>query len=423
VLPGLVRFVETERRRAGELLAVAEAAAEGEVFRARGDTRDTPQMPAWAGLGPRVVIFDPYPHAYAGAQHIDDLLARELPVHGWPVLTIVPGLGRFVDQLTRDGLPVEIVAAPRSLSHFGGSTTGRRAVGATLALPRYWWRLTRRLRQLRPAVAHIVDVRGMILAAVPARLAGARVVWHVHGAPSGLLGNRLAAWCADGIVVPSQWAARQLGGGWPHTPIEVVANAVDDAIRRASPVALVTEPVLVVLGRLHPNKGIDVLVRAATLLSPGQAGLRVLIAGDDDPGAPGERDRLEAMVAGTPLAGRVEFLGFRERVDELIARARVYVQPSRFEPQGLAILEAMAVGVPVVASGVGGVPEVVEDGVNGLLVPPDDPASLAAAIDRLLTDSALAERLRQAAFASVNGFDHSSQVLVARTIELYERLG
>ncbi len=378
--------------------------------------------PAKARLEPRVVIFDPYPHAYAGAQHIDHLLARELPGRGWPVLTIVPGPGRFVDHLERDALPVEVVAAPPSLSHFGGSTTGWRLVGAALALPGYWLRLTHRLRELQPAVAHIVDIRGMILAALPARLAGARVVWHVHGAPGGRLANRLGACCADGIVVPSQWAARQLGGGWPHTPIEVVANAVDDTIRRSTPAPLVGEPVLVVLGRLHPNKGIDVLLRAAALLLPAHAGLRVLIAGHDDPGARGERDRLEAMVAGTSLAGRAEFLGFRDRVEEVIARGRVYVQPSRFEPQGLAILEAMAVGVAVVATDVGGVPEVVVDGVNGLLVRPDDAASLATAIERLLTDSVLAERLRQAAFETVNRFDHSSQAMVAHTVALYERV-
>lgn len=337
------------------------------------------------------------------------------------MLTIVPGPGRFVARLELDGLPVEVVAAPPALSHFGGSTTGWKLAAAALALPGYWLHLTRRLRALRPAVAHVVDVRGMILAAVPARLVGARVVWHVHGTASGRAGNRLAACFAHAIAVPSRWAAGQVGTGWPHTPVVVVANAVDTPAR-ARPVDLVAEPVLVVLGRLHPNKGVDVLLRAAALLAPRHAGLQVLVAGDDDAGAPGERDRLKTMIAGSELARRVTFLGFADRADEVIARGRIYVQPSRYEPQGLAILEAMAVGVPVVASAVGGIPEVVADGVNGLLVAPDDPAALADAIERLLSDPALGDRLRLAAFESPCGGQHTADAMVAATAALYERL-
>ncbi len=381
-----------------------------------------PRVGARLGTRARVVIFDSYPNAYGGAQHVDHFLARELPGRGWPVLTIVPGPGRFVERLRRDGLAVEVVPAARPLSRFGGSTKGRRLAVAVVTLPWYWLRLTRRLREVRPSVAHIADLRGMVLAGVPARLAGARVVWHVHATVGSPGLNRLAACCAHVIAVPSRATARQVGGRWPHKRIEVVSNAIGEEARRSSPVDLVREPVLVTLGRLHPQKGLDVLLRAALLLQPRHAGLRVLIAGDEDLGGPRERDRLLALIDRTALAGRVEFLGFCERTAEIIARGRVYVQPSRQETQGLAILEAMAVGVPVVATDVGGVSEGVDDGVNGLLVAPDDPAAMAAAIDRLLTDPAIAERLRRAAFETVRGFKYSPEGALASTIALYERI-
>lgn len=396
-------------------------ASEAQAGVRRPDAASPPAGPARV-LRPRVVIFDAYPHVFAGAQHIDRLLARELPDQGWPVLIVVPGAGRFVEVLEREKLPVEVVQAPPSLSNFGGSTRGRRRVAAAASLPGYWLRLARRLRELQPSVVHIADVRGMVLAGVPGRLAGARVVWHVHGVPGGRGVNRFAACLAHAIVVPSRWEARQVGQVWPHRPIEVIVNAVSDQVRRSRPVDPIRAPVVVVLGRLHPHKGIDVLLRAASLLAPAHTGLQVLIAGADDPGSPAERELLQALADGAGLAGRVHFLGFRDRAEQVIARARIYVQPSRFEPQGLAILEAMAIGVPVVASEVGGVPEVVIDGVNGLLVPPDDPAALAGAIDRLLGDPTLAERLRQAAFQTMSGAQFSPGEMAARTVTLYERI-
>ena len=96
------------------------------------------------------------------------------------------------------------------------------------------------------------------------------------------------------------------------------------------------------------------------------------------------------------IGHRVVFTGRRDDVPAVTAALDVAVLPSYREAQGLSILEAMALGRPVVASNVGGIPEVIQDGVTGLLVPPHDPAALAAAIVRLLTDHPLADTLARA---------------------------
>ena len=145
-------------------------------------------------------------------------------------------------------------------------------------------------------------------------------------------------------------------------------------------------------GRLEPLKGADTLLEAANLLvaEQGFEDLVVLIAGDNSgdgamqPG--GERARLQRRAEEGPLAGRVRFLGAvrHERLPDFYALADVCVVPSRTESFGIVALEAQALGTPVVASAVGGLSEVVEDGVTGVLVQGRDPARWADAIAGLL---------------------------------------
>lgn len=102
---------------------------------------------------------------------------------------------------------------------------------------------------------------------------------------------------------------------------------------------------------------------------------------------------MRRLAAELGLAGRVHFLGQRDDVPDLLSALDLFVLPSHSEGVSLALLEAMAAGLPVIATAVGGLPEVVTDGDNGLLVPPEDPEALATALERLLEDPALAQRL------------------------------
>ncbi len=140
-------------------------------------------------------------------------------------------------------------------------------------------------------------------------------------------------------------------------------------------------PLLVCVGRMAPQKDHPTLLAALAQL-PREVEL-LLVGGD--PFGDGEQ-RLQAVVDDLALGGQVHFLGIRHDVPDLLAASDLFVLPSLWEGLGLVFLEAMAVGLPIVASNVSAVPEVVDDGRTGWLVPPADPAALAAAIQAALDD-------------------------------------
>jgi glycosyltransferase involved in cell wall biosynthesis len=159
--------------------------------------------------------------------------------------------------------------------------------------------------------------------------------------------------------------------------------------------------VLVFAGRLGPQKAVDVLLEAFA-----ESDAATLAIAGDGP----ERGALERRVAELGLDGRVRFLGSvpRETVLRLFRAADASVLPSAWENFPHTVVEALAVGCPVIATAVGGVPEVVRDGENGLLVVPNDAAGLAAAIRRFFSDAELRERLRTAAAGSVAGYSEQA---------------
>jgi len=151
-----------------------------------------------------------------------------------------------------------------------------------------------------------------------------------------------------------------------------------------------------VVARLEPEKGHRNLVAAmpAILRSAPDAWLAVVGEGS-------QADALRAQEATLDVASRVVFTGRRDDVVALTADLTIAVMPSLREAQGISILEAMALRRPVVATTVGGIPEVVTDGVDGLLVPPADPAALAKAVGRLIRDPELRARVGEAGYRTV----------------------
>ena len=164
----------------------------------------------------------------------------------------------------------------------------------------------------------------------------------------------------------------------------VIPTAVDAA---ATPQARHDSalPRMVMVGRLAAPKDPVTLVRALAAVRPPFA---ATIVGDGP-----DRGAVEAEVRAAGLEGAVDLAGERHDVPSLLADADVFVLSSRSEGAPLSVLEAMAAGLPVVASAVGGVPEIVADGATGLLVPPGDAAALATALEQVLADSALRRRL------------------------------
>jgi glycosyltransferase involved in cell wall biosynthesis len=166
-------------------------------------------------------------------------------------------------------------------------------------------------------------------------------------------------------------------------------------VRRADYATPPTATVVLALSRLHPKKGLDTLLTALATL-PAQGADYVLWLAGDGPDAAALRAQAQAL----GIAERVRFLGWRTDRGALLQAADICVLPSRYEPFGTVMLEAWAAGTPLVAAAAAGPAAFVQDGVNGLLVPIDDAAALAAAFARLRQDAALRQRLSQGGTAT-----------------------
>lgn len=208
-------------------------------------------------------------------------------------------------------------------------------------------------------------------------------------APMQIFLGRMTAGLAERVFAPSAATAAELVRDYGAREVAVVPNVTGGwAIE---PEGTAPEPPghLLFVGRLRIRKGVEVLLEALRQLPE----LRLRIAGDGE-----HRAALERRTAELGLGGRVEFLGrcTAGRVRGLLAGARALVVPSTYEGMPLVVLEAMEAGVPLVASRVSGIPEVVVDGETGWLVPPEDPEALASALAALAGDAEEAARRGEA---------------------------
>lgn len=258
------------------------------------------------------------------------------------------------------------------------------------------------IRREQPDLLHAHNPAAAGAAAVARRLAGRRdlpVVATFHGLVTGSAASavRLLRRAADVVVAVSPAAATELvGAGLPREHVATVLNAV--AVPRLRPRAEVRRDLglddaelVVTVGRYRAEKNQQLLIEAARLLAPERPRLRVLIVGIGD-----LEDELRARAREAGLAGVVTVTGLRSDPLDLAGAADVVTLTSTREALGLTLLEAMAAGTPVIGTAVGGIPDAVEDGRTGLLVPSGDAAALADALRRLLDDRGLAERLAAA---------------------------
>jgi glycosyltransferase involved in cell wall biosynthesis len=257
---------------------------------------------------------------------------------------------------------------------------------------------------------------------VPARLSGARVVWHVQALDPTARLNRWGARLAACVVVPTTSVVAKLPGLGRPADLRAVPNVVPDGVRSRPLSPLATAPVIVTTARLHPDKGLDLLLDALVVVRRSVPDARVRIVGGRQEGFESVGPDLAAQAGRLGVADAVDLVGFVAEPHELVRTARCYVQPARERTEilPLALLEAMAVGTPVVATDVGGVADVVRDGETGRLVPPEHVDALAAALLEVLTDDGLAERLRTAAAALVDEPRFHADGLVDAMAAAYE---
>jgi glycosyltransferase involved in cell wall biosynthesis len=178
------------------------------------------------------------------------------------------------------------------------------------------------------------------------------------------------------------------------------------------------KPYVFAAGSFIHKKGFDLLIRAFALVHDRYPGVDLILAGDGH-----EREACQKLAARLGLNGAATFLGRVDhaRVPALLNGAELFVLPSRKEPFGIVVLEAMAVGKPLVAARVGGVPEFITHGENGLLVEPESPPALAEGICTLLGDPALSRRLGERAYQSVRQ-DYTWPKIVEKYVRAYQEV-
>ncbi len=240
------------------------------------------------------------------------------------------------------------------------------------------------------------------------------------------LERRAARWChrlvaltdADrddhlrfGVGAPSQW--RVIHSGVDFTPLD--KRATDIMSVRTALGFGAQDLVVGTLGRLTAVKGQEDLVRALARLLPVVPAARLLLVGDGE-----HESALRRLAADLGVLSKIVFAGWRQDVGDVLRAVDIFALPSHNEGMGKALVEAMYLARPVVATNVGGIPELISDGIEGLLVPPRDPASLAAALQRLAEDADL--RLRLGNHAATKAKVYGSESMLRKLSALYEEL-
>jgi L-malate glycosyltransferase len=276
---------------------------------------------------------------------------------------------------------------------------------------------------------HATGVKGTLAARIAARLTGARTLLHVHDLndPGAVLGalQGLLARPTDAAVCVSQ-AVRDLASGRYHVRpdrVRVARNGIPlEALRQAGAGArsqvraeLDIEPggpVLAVIGRLHPVKGHRAALAMLPAIVRSCPRTQLLVIGDGP-----ERPACEALVRELGMSGHVRFLGKRGDVPRLLSAIDLVLMPSQSEGLGLAAIEALVAARPVIAFAVGGLPEVVVDGLNGRLVPAGDCEAFSKAVIETLHDSERRFSYARGAASSAKNFGVEAHV--QRLIDCY----
>ena len=348
-----------------------------------------------------------------GAERVVAQLATGLQAAGAENVVFLPerGEGWLAEQLRGSGVATETFHVDRPLS------------------PRCARSLTRAFRRHRITVAHSHEFSMAVYGAWAAWRAGIPHVITMHGGRyyAAHLRRRLAMRAAIALsgqtVAVSSLLARALRDDLSvaESRVQIIPNGVP--CRRPERVTLRKElrlpshaRLIVSVGNLYPVKGHVHLVDALARLADRHPSLHVAIAGRGD-----LEDDLAARARAHGLANRLHLLGLRSDVSAVLAAADIFVMPSLSEGLPLAVLEAMFAGCPIVASNVGEIATVLDDGKAGVLVEPGNPAALAGAIDALLDDPAHAAKLgARAAARACAEYDISR--MVRRDAAAYEQL-
>jgi glycosyltransferase involved in cell wall biosynthesis len=349
-----------------------------------------------------------------GEKHVADL-ANGLASRGQEV---------HVALRTSSGLRSELTALPDSNVHPLRATGPLNLLNALL--------LARLIREHGVEVLHAHIAHDYLLAATAVGLAGrGRVVLTRHALFPLSKVYRIALRRVARVIAVSEAVADRVRSEsiFDATDIEVIHNGVDLArfkpnvgareyARRLVQAGPRDSYLVGMAGHLAPIKGPDEFIRAAAIVAPRRDDVTFVVAGEDKSRSGENRRRLERLIGDLGLGSRVHLPGWVDDVPLLLSGLDLFISPSRSEPFGLSIIEAMACGVPVIATKSEGASEILEDGVTGLLVPLGDHEALAEAICALLDDGRRRTSLAARALEAVRD-KFSLERMVAATEQLY----
>lgn len=275
--------------------------------------------------------------------------------------------------------------------------------------PIFLWKLWKLVKDKGVDMIHSHEFTMNVYGALAARVAGIPSLVTVHGSqyyPDKKRRRKAYQWVASfprtELVTVSRSLQKYFCGVTGVNPANVhtVYNGVDCSIfnGRGSREPYVqydktAGPIIGTIGNLYPDKGHIFLIRAASLLAARLPSARILIIGKNTP----FRSELESEAKKLNVEDNIQFLGFQEDVSSILKRLDIFVLPSLHETFSIAVIEAMAVGLPVIATRCGGPEEIIADGVNGVLVPPRDHQAIAEKMFLLLRDAELRQKVARKA--------------------------
>lgn len=349
------------------------------------------------------------PKVPAGVEKTVLILLEHIDRERFSPRVILNGEGPFADTLRQQNEDVEVIPCGQRIS-------------------RKWLRELRKSLQRRPV--DVVQLHLSRLNVRHLRKRGCKIVerlnmtrhssflYPMRWRPIDLWTSR---WCDHFIVVSESLKQQFIERGYADEKLSVVYNGVqvpndvDQHVLREE-LKLSSEVKIVgAVGRLTEQKGIDTFISAAKIVGERMPNTHFVIAGEGN-----LRSHLEMLASKSGIGDRIHFLGFRKDVFDILASLDVLVYLSRWEPFANTILEAMAVGAPVVASNVGGNAEIIRDGKNGILVPLDDAERTAKMVVKLLKNKHLAQEL--SVNAKVTSADFSVCQMTKRHEEIYRQL-
>ncbi len=364
--------------------------------------------------------------------------------------SILAGPERYILELARpiqeQGFEMELLALYRRKGALGAiSPVLEEAKGRGLAAQQWgdttWfsstivYRLAQKLREEGFSLVHTHDYKTDLLGLLAARLARVRAVAtvHLHDLSTRRLrlyrlADLLVLRAFPKVIAVAEALRRELiAAGLPGDRIVTVHNAIDaeafasDASSRGSKLRQqmgigAQQPVISTVGRLSPQKGLIDFLRSARRVLSTSPNVRFLIIGDGP-----ARQQLWDLSHYLGIQGAISFLGYQRDIAPFMAMSDVIVMASLWEGFPYVLLEALALARPVVATRVGGIPEIVEDGSSGLLVPPRDPERLAAAILYLLRNPGTAAKLGQQGRERVER-EFNVQTMARQTAQVYREV-